>query len=89
MYCSTSVGAEIGAQFQCDLVKLAVLKFWNQRELLPRNLAELAAVKCPEEALIDPLTGRLLTLEIPPEADRIQVLHGGRNWGRPIRLSRP
>ena len=82
-------GAEIGAQFQCDLVKLAVLKFWNQRERLPRNLAELAAVKCPEEALIDPLTGRLLTLEIPPEADRIQVLHGGRNWGRPIRLSRP
>lgn len=81
-------GAVVCAQFQCDRVKLAVLKFWNQQERLPRNLAELAVVKFPEGGLIDPFTGRSLAMEISPEGDRIQILHGGRNWGNPIRLSR-
>ena len=80
--------AVIYAQFQCDLVKLAALKFWNRKKHLPRNPAELAAVNLPEQALIDPLTGRPFSFEIGPGESRIQVLHGGKNWGSPIRLSR-
>lgn len=80
--------AVIYAQFQCDLVKLAALKFWNREKHLPRNPAELAAVNLPEQALIDPLTGRPFSFEIGPGESRIQVLHGGKNWGSPIRLSR-
>lgn len=81
--------AVIYAQLQCDLVKLAVLKFWNSKKHFPKNLGELTALNQEKELWIDPLTGRSFFLEIKPGEKSVQVLHGGKNWGQAIQLSSP
>ena len=80
--------ARIYTQFQCELVELAVLKYWNVKKRLPQNLAELSAVNLEKEAWIDPLTGQPFSYEVTPGENRFQVLHGGKNWGSAVQLSR-
>ncbi|WP_294504955.1 hypothetical protein [uncultured Victivallis sp.] len=79
-------GAGIYTQLQCELVKLAVLKYRNAEMRLPQTLAELSAVNLEKEAWIDPLTGRPFSYEVSPDETWFQVLHGGRNWGRAVFL---
>lgn len=80
--------AGIFAQLQCGLVELAVLKYWNVEKHLPQSLAELSAVNLEKEAWLDPLTGRPFSYEVAPGENRFQVLHGGKNWGSAVQLSR-
>lgn len=80
--------ARIYTQFQCELVELAVLKYWNVKKRLPQNLAELSAVNLEKKAWIDPLTGQPFSYKVTPSENRFQVLHGGRNWGSAVQLTR-
>lgn len=78
----------IYTQLKCDIVKLSILKFWKMKTCLPQNLLELSEVDLEEQALIDPLTGKLFSYKTSKGENRIRVFHGGQNWGKAIQLSK-